>query len=136
MALRSQIETAVTKMKQTEGFAPGDSLPLAEVLDDLPWNADGLLPAIAQQYDSGEVLMLAYMNAHTLRLTLESGQTHFWSRSRQEVWHKGAASGNVQDVVGVWLDCDGDTLLVKVNPAGPACHTGARTCFFTAVEGE
>jgi phosphoribosyl-AMP cyclohydrolase len=102
---------------------------------DLPikWDERGLVPAIVQDAASGEVLMLAYMNAHTLLLTLENKQTYFWSRSRQEVWHKGATSGNVQDVVGIWLDCDGDTLLVKVNPAGPACHTGARTCFFTAV---
>ena len=77
---------------------------------DLPikWDAQGLVPAVVQDAASGEVLMLAYMNAHTLQLTLETGQTHFWSRSRQEVWHKGATSGNVQDVVGIWLDCDGD----------------------------
>jgi phosphoribosyl-AMP cyclohydrolase len=102
---------------------------------DLPikWDERGLVPAIVQDAASGEVLMLAHMNAHTLLLTLENKQTYFWSRSRQEVWHKGATSGNFQDVVGIWLDCDGDTLLVKVNPAGPACHTGARTCFFTAV---
>jgi phosphoribosyl-ATP pyrophosphohydrolase/phosphoribosyl-AMP cyclohydrolase len=99
------------------------------------WDAQGLIPAVVQDAASGEVLMLAYMNAHTLQLTLETGQTHFWSRSRQEVWHKGATSGNVQDVVSIWLDCDGDTLLVKVNPAGPACHTGARTCFFTPLDG-
>jgi phosphoribosyl-AMP cyclohydrolase len=82
---------------------------------------------------SGEVLMMAWMNAEALRLTQQTGQTYFWSRSRAEIWHKGATSGNVQDVVNIAIDCDGDVLLVKVNPAGPACHTGERTCFFRAV---
>jgi phosphoribosyl-AMP cyclohydrolase len=90
----------------------------------------GLVPAIVQDADSGEVLMLAYMNAEALERTLASGQTHFWSRSRQELWHKGATSGNVQDVVEIRIDCDADTLLLRVHPAGPACHTGNRTCFY------
>jgi phosphoribosyl-AMP cyclohydrolase len=92
-----------------------------------------LLPAIVQDAVSGEVLMMAWMNAEALRLTQQTGQTYFWSRSRAEIWHKGATSGNVQDVVNIAIDCDGDVLLVKVNPAGPACHTGERTCFFRAV---
>jgi phosphoribosyl-ATP pyrophosphohydrolase/phosphoribosyl-AMP cyclohydrolase len=99
-------------------------------LEDLRWDERGLLPAIVQDAGSGEVLMLAYMNADSLRRTLESGETWFWSRSRQELWHKGATSGNVQQVVEIRYDCDGDTLLVRVTPAGPACHTGARNCFY------
>jgi len=94
------------------------------------YDEHGLVPAIVQDADSGEVLMLAYMNAEALERTLETGQTHFWSRSRQELWHKGATSGNVQDVVEIRIDCDEDTLLLRVHPAGPACHTGNRTCFY------
>jgi phosphoribosyl-AMP cyclohydrolase len=91
----------------------------------------GLIPAIVQDVESGQVLMLAWMNRESLALTLETGETHFWSRSRQELWHKGATSGNIQKVVAIHLDCDQDTLLVRVHPAGPACHTGTTTCFFT-----
>ena len=90
----------------------------------------GLVPAIVQDASNGEVLMLAYMNAEALERTLASGQTHFWSRSRQELWHKGATSGNVQQVVEIRIDCDEDTLLLRVHPSGPACHTGNRTCFY------
>jgi phosphoribosyl-AMP cyclohydrolase len=94
------------------------------------FDSNGLIPAIIQDADSGQVLMLAWMNAASLALTLETGQTHFWSRSRQELWHKGATSGNIQQVVDIHLDCDQDALLVRVHPAGPACHTGAVSCFF------
>jgi phosphoribosyl-AMP cyclohydrolase len=90
----------------------------------------GLVPAIVQDAASGEVLMLAYMNAEALQRTRESGQAHFWSRSRRELWHKGATSGNVQHVVEMRIDCDEDTVLLRVHPAGPACHTGERTCFY------
>lgn len=93
----------------------------------------GLLPAIVQDDATGQVLMLAYMNREAYDLTLSTGETHFWSRSRRELWHKGATSGNTQRVVTAALDCDGDTLLVRVIPAGPACHTGATSCFFNAV---
>ncbi|NOZ27676.1 MAG: bifunctional phosphoribosyl-AMP cyclohydrolase/phosphoribosyl-ATP diphosphatase HisIE [Chloroflexi bacterium] len=99
-------------------------------VDEVRFDGRGLVPAIVQDADTGEVLMLAYMNAESLRLTFETGETWFWSRSRRELWHKGATSGNVQRVVDVRLDCDGDTVLVRVRPAGPACHTGARSCFF------
>lgn len=99
-------------------------------MDDLKWNADGLIPAIVQDAETGQVLMMAWMNAESLSLTRQTGQTHFWSRSRRELWHKGATSGNVQEVVGIWVDCDADVLLVKVHPAGPACHTGEVSCFF------
>lgn len=100
------------------------------------WNDQGLIPAIVQDARSREVLMMAWMNAEALRLTQATGQTHFWSRSRQEIWHKGATSGNVQDVVGLALDCDGDVLLVMVHPRGPACHTGAVSCFFQRLESD
>ena len=89
----------------------------------------GLVPCVVQDWTSGEVLTLAYMNAEALRLTRETGKTVFFSRSRQELWHKGATSGNTQAVRAIRYDCDGDALLVLVEPAGPACHTGERTCF-------
>lgn len=100
------------------------------VIDELAFDENGLLPAIVQDAHTGEVLMLAYMNREALRLTLETGETWFWSRSRHQLWHKGATSGNIQRVVEIRYDCDADTLLVRVTPAGPACHTGQRTCFF------
>ena len=98
--------------------------------DEIKYNSNGLVPAIVQDAETKEVLMLAYMNAESLRLTVETSETWFWSRSRGELWHKGATSGNVQRVVEVRVDCDADTLLILVNPAGPACHTGERTCFY------
>ena len=96
----------------------------------LKYDEHGLIPAIVQDVDSGQVLMLAYMNEEALQETLRSGQTYFWSRSRKELWHKGETSGNVQNVVEIAVDCDADTLLVRVHPAGPACHTGNTTCFY------
>lgn len=99
-------------------------------ISDLHWDGQGLIPAIVQDAVTGQVLMVAWMNMEALRLTLETGETHFWSRSRREMWHKGATSGNTQTVTGIYVDCDGDTLLVQVQPAGPACHTGAVSCFF------
>lgn len=105
-------------------------------LDDLGLRVDGngLIPAVVQQWDSGEVLMVAWMNEESLRLTLETGTTWFWSRSRQELWNKGATSGNMQQVKRLLLDCDADTLLVEVDSPGPACHTGHRSCFFRQIE--
>ena len=97
---------------------------------EIKYDANGLVPAIVQDGETKEVLMMAWMNAESLRLTVETGETVFWSRSRGELWHKGATSGNTQKVVEVRVDCDADTLLVLVNPAGPACHTGERTCFY------
>ena len=96
----------------------------------LKWNKDGLIPAILQDGEDGAILMMAWMDEESLRLTRERGEAVFWSRSRQEIWHKGATSGNVMRVESIAYDCDGDTLLVKVTPAGPACHTGARSCFY------
>ncbi len=100
----------------------------------LKWNNAGLIPAIVQDAQSGQVLMLAWMNRESLRRTIAGGETWFWSRSRQELWHKGATSGNTQSVTDIYYDCDADTLLVKVIPAGPACHTGAQSCFFREIE--
>jgi phosphoribosyl-ATP pyrophosphohydrolase/phosphoribosyl-AMP cyclohydrolase len=99
--------------------------------EGVKWDAQGLAPAIVQDALSGEVLMLAWMSRESLRQTLETGLATFWSRSRKELWVKGATSGNTQRVRAVRLDCDGDALLVRVDPAGPACHTGARSCFLT-----
>jgi phosphoribosyl-AMP cyclohydrolase len=101
----------------------------------LCFNQQGLIPAIVQQHDTGEVLMLAWMSAATLRDSLAEGETVFWSRSRGERWHKGATSGNTQRIVSLTADCDADVLLVRVDQQGSgACHTGARTCFQRAVE--
>ena len=96
----------------------------------LKLDAQGLLPAIVQDVDSGDVLMLGFMNEEALRRTMTSGEVWFYSRSRQELWHKGATSGNKLLVRQVWLDCDSDAILVKAKPLGPTCHTGNRTCFF------
>jgi phosphoribosyl-AMP cyclohydrolase len=99
-------------------------------LSETKFDANGLIPAIVQDAATDEVLMLAYMNEESLRLTLAKGETYFWSRSRQELWHKGATSGNTQHVVDIRVDCDADALLIRVQPAGPACHTGERSCFY------
>ena len=99
------------------------------ILERVAFTADGLAPAIIQQHDSLEVLMLGWMDAEALRRTLTSGRVTFWSRSRQEYWRKGDTSGHVQFVKGARLDCDGDTLLITVDQVGAACHTGDRTCF-------
>ena len=97
---------------------------------EIAYDERGLVPCVVQDWRSGEVLMLAYMNAEALRLTRESGEMHFWSRSRSELWHKGATSGNTQTLRSLRYDCDADTLLALVEAAGPACHTGERNCFF------
>lgn len=100
---------------------------------DIKWDERGLAPAIVQDATTAQVLMLAYLNAEALRLTLETGEAHFWSRSRGELWRKGATSGNIQRVREIRVDCDADTILLLVDPAGPACHTGESSCFFTVV---
>ncbi|MGJ7461729.1 phosphoribosyl-AMP cyclohydrolase [Halomonas sp. MA07-2] len=110
--------------------------PLAEILDAARFNADGLLPAIAQQHDSGEVLMMAWMNREALDETLHSGRVCYWSRSRGKLWRKGESSGQQQHLKGAALDCDGDTLLLQVDQTGPACHSGRRSCFYVALEGD
>ncbi len=105
----------------------------ATFLATVHFNDAGLVPAIVQDAATGQVLMMAWMNAESLRRTLELGETVFWSRSRQELWHKGATSGNIQRVVDLRVDCDGDTLLILVEPAGPACHTGNVSCFYRSI---
>jgi phosphoribosyl-ATP pyrophosphohydrolase/phosphoribosyl-AMP cyclohydrolase len=105
-------------------------------IEDLKFDERGLIPVVVQNAATNEALMLAYMNAESLRRTIETNETWFWSRSRQELWHKGETSGNTQRVVDIKLDCDQDALLMLVEPAGPACHTGARTCFHTRIEVE
>jgi phosphoribosyl-AMP cyclohydrolase len=102
-------------------------------LTSAKFDSHGLIPAVVQDIHTGDVLMLAYMNAESLAKTLETGEAWFWSRSRSELWHKGETSGNTQRVVSVWIDCDGDTLLIKVEPRGPACHTGEQSCFFRSL---
>lgn len=102
-------------------------------LDVVKFDERGLVPAVVQDAKTGEVLMLAYMNMESLSKTLETGETWFWSRSRGALWHKGETSGNTQRVVAVSIDCDGDAVLVRVDPRGPACHTGERTCFFRSL---
>lgn len=106
---------------------------MAVDIADLTYNADGLIPCIVQDADDGAVLMMAWMSTASIALTLERGETVFWSRSRRELWHKGATSGNVQRLVDLRYDCDADTLLALVRPAGPACHTGERTCFYRSL---
>jgi phosphoribosyl-AMP cyclohydrolase len=98
--------------------------------DDLKFDDKGLIPAIIQDWKTNEVLMMAYMNAASLKKTVESGLTWFWSRSRQKFWQKGETSGHIQRVKDILYDCDQDTLLIKVEQTGPACHTGERSCFF------
>ena len=103
-------------------------------LPDLTYNEQGLIPCILHDNNTNKVLMMAWMSPESLALTLEQGEMWFWSRSRGELWHKGATSGNVQRVVAVRFDCDADTLLALVDAAGPACHTGERTCFFRTLQ--
>lgn len=102
--------------------------------DALNWDSSGLIPAIVQDADTRAVLTLAYMNADALERTMTLRQTVFWSRSRQALWHKGETSGNYQTVREIRVDCDGDALLILVEPSGPACHTGATSCFFRELE--
>ena len=101
---------------------------------DIKYNKDGLVPAIAQDIATGEVLMLAYMNEESVKLTLQTKIAHYYSRSRKKLWKKGETSGNIQEVKGFYYDCDGDTILLKVNQTGVACHTGSYSCFFNEVE--
>lgn len=105
-------------------------------MERVKYDENGLVPVIAQDANTGEVLTLAYANREALETTLSSGEAHFYSRSRAELWRKGATSGNTQKVTEVRLDCDGDAVLYKVEPRGPACHTGERTCFYTTLAGE
>lgn len=122
--------------KNTEKSALGDQFPLADALAALQFNEDGLIPAIAQQHDSGHVLMMAWMSREALEETLRTGRVCFWSRSRKALWRKGESSGQVQMLKSVSIDCDGDTLLLQVDQTGPACHSGRGNCFYNLVNGD
>ena len=116
-----------------ENAIKNTAIPLSDIIDSIPWNADGLITAIAQQYDSKDVLMLAWMNKQSLMETLTSKQVCFWSRSRQTLWRKGETSGHTQFLIEARLDCDGDALLLIVDQQGPACHTGRPNCFYNEI---
>jgi phosphoribosyl-AMP cyclohydrolase len=118
--------------QQPEGF----QVPLQEALDNLKLTDDGLIAAIAQQHDTGEVLMMAWMNREALEETLATGRVCYFSRSRKTLWRKGESSGQVQILKELRIDCDADTVLVKVDQTGPACHTGRRDCFYWRADGE
>jgi phosphoribosyl-AMP cyclohydrolase len=117
----------------TTGSAPD---AVEAVLKALSFDRDGLVAAVAQQHDTGEVLMLAWMNRDAVKETLETGRVCYWSRSRQSLWRKGETSGHAQRLVELRVDCDGDAVLLRVEQTGPACHTGERSCFFRAARGK
>ena len=114
---------------------PSDTF-ISDVIKQLTFNEDGLIPAIAQQHDTGEVLMMAWMNEESISETLRNNRVCYWSRSRGKLWRKGESSGQVQLLKGFRVDCDADTLLLEVDQTGPACHTGRRSCFYRVVEGD
>ena len=119
-------------MSTTDLALPASAAAIRGVLAEVVFNDAGLVPAIAQQHDTGEVLMMAWMNRESIAETLTTGRVCYWSRSRKSLWRKGETSGHSQRLVDLIIDCDGDTLLLKVDQSGPACHTGRRTCFFRA----
>ncbi len=123
-------------LTRLEGVPVGTSLPLSDVLAELPFDQHGLVAAIAQQFDTREVLMLAWMNRAAIDETLASGFACYWSRSRQALWRKGETSGCRQRVVEARFDCDGDAILLLVDQLGGACHTGRRSCFYNAIRGD
>jgi phosphoribosyl-AMP cyclohydrolase len=118
----------------TQATIPSDTF-IEQFIAQLTFNEDGLIPAIAQQHDTGEVLMMAWMNSTSIAETLKNNRVCYWSRSRQSLWRKGESSGQVQLLKGFRVDCDADTLLLEVDQTGPACHTGRRSCFYRVVEG-
>jgi len=122
--------------RDLESATAGTAVSLADVLDALRWNDDGLIPAVAQRADSGEVLMLAWMNRDALEETLATGRVCYWSRSRGRLWRKGEESGHVQRLRRLSIDCDGDAVLVEVDQTGPACHTNRASCFYLHVDGD
>ncbi|CAN8141547.1 Phosphoribosyl-AMP cyclohydrolase [uncultured Thiomicrorhabdus sp.] len=122
--------------KQLEKAKLGDEVAWQDLQSKVKFDKDGLIPAIAQQYDSKEVLMMAWMNDKSLQETLETGRVCYWSRSRQNYWRKGEESGQIQVLKELRFDCDGDTILLLVDQTGPACHSGRRSCFYTLVDGD
>lgn len=123
-------------IKSLESATPGTQVALEAFIAAIPFDANGLIAGIAQQYDSGEVLMLGWLNADALRATISGHEATYYSRSRRSLWRKGETSGQVQRVVGLRLDCDGDALLLLVDQTGAACHTGRRSCFYLRVDGD
>jgi phosphoribosyl-AMP cyclohydrolase len=123
----------VTSQSNDQGNATANADGIARALEEIVFDSDDLVPAIAQQHDTGEVLMVAWMNPEAVAETLRSGQVSYWSRSRGTLWRKGETSGQTQRLVDFRIDCDGDTLLLQVDQTGVACHTGRRSCFFRAV---
>tara|TARA_Y100000589_G_scaffold218695_2_gene206366 strand:+ start:31537 stop:32079 length:543 start_codon:yes stop_codon:yes gene_type:complete len=130
------VKKTMNRFKALETQARGYQVALEEMLPHIKFNEQGLVPAIAQQHDSKEVLMMAWMNREALDETLRTGRVCYWSRSRRGLWRKGESSGQIQQLKSLVLDCDGDTILMQVDQTGPACHTGRRSCFFYEVEGE
>jgi phosphoribosyl-AMP cyclohydrolase len=122
--------------KRNQYLLVASQLIPSNLLNVLCFNQDGLIPAIAQQYDSGQILMMAWMNQESLEETLQTGRVCYWSRSRGKLWRKGESSGQIQMLQEIHIDCDGDTLLLQVDQTGPACHTGRRSCFYRAVRGK
>lgn len=122
--------------KEIENAQKGDQFDWQELQQKLKFDKDGLIPAIAQQHDSKDILMMAWMNAKSLQETLETGRVCYWSRSRQNYWRKGEESGQIQTLKSLTLDCDGDTILMQVDQTGPACHTGRKSCFYIEVDGK
>ncbi|WP_040726603.1 phosphoribosyl-AMP cyclohydrolase [Thiomicrorhabdus sp. Kp2] len=123
-----------TTFKQLEKAQQGEQFDWQELKSQIKFDADGLIPAIAQQFDTKEVLMMAWMNSQSLEETLQTGRVCYWSRSRQNYWRKGEESGQVQLLKSLTFDCDGDAILLQVDQTGPACHTGRKSCFYTQVE--
>ncbi len=122
--------------KALEKAKQGEAFDWKMLKNQLKFDEKGLIPAIAQQYDTKEVLMMAWMNAQSLEETLKTGRVCYWSRSRQNYWRKGEASGQIQLLKELRIDCDGDTLLLLVDQTGPACHSGRKSCFYTATDGK
>lgn len=122
--------------KTLEKAHQGDRFDWQQLKTELKYDDKGLIPAIAQQYDTGEVLMMAWMNETSIEETLSTGRVCYWSRSRQAYWRKGEESGQIQLLKSLRLDCDGDTILLLVDQTGPACHTGRKSCFYTQVNGD
>jgi phosphoribosyl-AMP cyclohydrolase len=133
---RLQDPGLLTMFTELETAAAGTRRPLAAVLDGLAWNDAGLVPAIAQDHESGRVLMLAWMNRTALNETLTTGRVCYYSRSRRRLWRKGEESGHVQQLKSCRIDCDGDVLLLTVAQTGPACHSGRPHCFYLSIDGD
>ncbi|PCJ39081.1 MAG: phosphoribosyl-AMP cyclohydrolase [Moraxellaceae bacterium] len=119
--------------KTLENQSKNTTLSTTDAINNLFFNTDGLIPAIAQQHDTGEVLMMAWMNKQSIDETLNTGRVCYWSRSRQSYWRKGESSGHIQNLIEMRADCDGDTLLLLVDQQGPACHTNRKNCFYVSI---